>query len=331
MTTALRLAAQRLLSRAARVAILATALSCTSDVGYANRSSHDWIAQLDEPAPTARAQAADALGHILLIDAKNSRVIGALTRVLADTVDAVRTSAAVALIGAGDRAAPAAPAVARLLSDSAHQSVRVLAADVLERIAQPATPVVIAALRNALHDPDVEVRRRAIRVLGGLAPDDGDIVAAISTLLTDPSLVVRISALDALARMRGAASPAVVAVTRALADSNAGVREAATYALAQLGAVPAATAAATAAIVAEPLHDRDATVRAGALYALGSLGRADDRAVIAAALSDPDSIVRREASHALSAFHRHGGRDEALGEPTPEQKCGPRSRVGDRC
>jgi HEAT repeat protein len=86
------------------------------------------------------------------------------------------------------------------------------AADALGRMGPAAVPALIQALQN----PDVSVRRKAVEVLGRVGPDAKDAVPELVKLLDDPDEDVRKSAARTLGRIGPPAQDAVPALVRTL-------------------------------------------------------------------------------------------------------------------
>lgn len=272
-------------------------LGCQGDPGYAGRSSREWIVALDDSSVAVRVRATDALRHILRVKPNSPQVIRALIRALADTADAVRMSAGMALAAEGVRAEGAVPALHNALHDSAHAAVRWQAAMILGSLESSAGQTSVPVLAEALSDSDPQVRAAAAEALGKIGAPSVAALPELRALVNDDGdASVRLKAIEALLII----SPDTAALrplTTALADSAAQVRRAAASALGALGPLAApATAPLTRA-----LSDSSAAVRAAGALALGQIGPAarESRSALLAARRDPSAQVRRLADDAL--------------------------------
>src|SRR6185436_8528665 len=107
---------------------------------------------------------------------------------------------------------------------------------------KPASAAVVAALSEAIHDTDAEVRRQAINTLGQMRAESA--APALASALKDSDGEVREQAARALGELR--ATSAVDALATALKDNDGEVRKQAAFALGEIHdprAVPALTAA----------------------------------------------------------------------------------------
>jgi HEAT repeat protein len=169
----------------------------------------------------------------------------------------------------------AVPALRQALS---HPDVRRrrFAANSLGRLGPAAAPAADALTRAAVEDPDAEVRKRAIRVLGGNTREDelkpffdASVVPALTRALDDAEAENRMAAAEALCPFGARAAGATRALTAQLKDASADVRRQAADALEHIGpeareAIPALTLA---------LADSDPGVRKEAEEALESIRR----------------------------------------------------------
>jgi len=151
---------------------------------------------------------------------------------------------------------------------------------------------IVEALIGVAKDPNVEVRRAAIRSLG-----QHQHRAALPTLreaLRDSDAEVRASALEALSEMQDAASADVIAAL--LRDANKEVRARAIEALTnlELTAPPAG--------LRDALKDPDAEVRHRAAHAVGHFEDAAAVPTLRAMLEDPNAEVREAVVEALASI-----------------------------
>lgn len=271
-------------------------LGCQGDPGYAGRSSREWIAALDDSSVAVRVRATDALRNILRVKPNSPEVIRALIRALADTADAVRMPAGMALAAEGVRAEGAVPALHNALHDSAHAAVRWQAAMILGSLESSAGRTSVPVLAEALSDSDPQVRAAAAEALGKIGAPSVAALPELRALVTDADVSVRRAAVEALPNV-SRDTAALPPLTAALADSAAQVRRAAAFALGALGPLAApATAPLTRA-----LSDSSSAVRAAGALALGQIGPAarESRSALLAARRDPSAQVRRIADDAL--------------------------------
>jgi HEAT repeat protein len=156
-------------------------------------------------------------------------------------------------------------------------------------LSQDSTRAVIRALLEAVRDPDLEVRRAAIRSLGRY--EDPSTAPAFREALRDPDPEIRAIAIEALAEFKDRSS--VGAIAAALRDENVEVRRAAADALDDLPAASARTELIAA------LRDPDAEVRERAISALARLKDPAATDALIAAMKDPKPDVRARAIEAL--------------------------------
>ena len=154
---------------------------------------------------------------------------------------------------------------------------------------QDSTRAVIRALLEAARDPDLEVRRAAIRSLGRY--EDPSTAPAFREALRDPDPEIRTIAIEALAEFKDRSS--VGAIAASLRDENVEVRRAAADALDDLPAASARTELIAA------LRDPDAEVRESVISALARLKDPAATDALIAAMKDPKPDVRARAIEAL--------------------------------
>lgn len=154
-----------------------------------------------------------------------------------------------------------------------------------------------AALRDALHDPDVEVRRTAVTHFGSAGE-----VEALCQGLRDQDPGVTRTALTYLARHRdGRATKAVAAL---LAHADPEIRGAAVAVLGGIGTPEAL------AVVALTAREPDPGVRRAAVRTLGTAGVVEP---LYLALRDRSQEVRQEAVHHLGLLADPGAVRTLLG------------------
>lgn len=147
----------------------------------------------------------------------------------------------------------------------------------------------LPTLREALRDADAEVRAAALEGLSEM--QDAASADAIAALLKDPNKEVRAHAIDALTNLELAAPPA--GLREALKDPDAEVRHQAAHAVGHFedaAAVPALRAM---------LDDTNAEVREAAVEALASIRNEPAIQALIVALKAKDPKVRQAAADAL--------------------------------
>lgn len=262
----------------------------------------------------------------MLMAARTTLVVPALTQALRDRRRPVRRAAALALGKLGAHTTPAmggnddtvckavasssVPALAESLSDPS-EDVRRTAAVALQKFGTYAAPAV-PALLGCLQDPDGGVREHAANTLGQLGKSGIGGAAGSPPILTemlkDSLPAVREAAAVALGRLctswkPGAhyAAPAALALSERLKDEHESVRAAAAASLGHLGA-PVATPSAGA--LTECLQDATANVRIAAAASLKQLGRAALQALplLIVCLHDENEEVRAAAAAAVGGI-----------------------------
>jgi HEAT repeat protein len=193
--------------------------------------------------------------------------------------------AAQALQQLGTNAAPAVPALGRMLREP-NVLLSSTAGVTLGRIGPAALPV----LTDALNDPDFNVRSVACVALGQLGTNAAPAVPRLCEILEQESGPIVASAASALTQVK---EPAVDAVIPLLSRTNAATRRWAAYILGNAGtdankAVPALVAC---------TQDSQVQVRWMAVDALARLGQRSMPAAEAllSMLADPEATVRATA------------------------------------
>lgn len=175
-------------------------------------------------------------------------------------------------------------------------------------VTQDSVRAIIRALLEAVRDPDLEVRRAAIRSLARY--EDPGTAGAFREALRDPDAEIRASAVQALESLKDRSS--VGAIAALLRDENVEVRRAAADALDDLPA-----GAARGELIAA-LRDPDAEVRSSVIGALAKLKDPASVEALTAAMKDPKPDVRAraiEALHELELPSPPPGLLEALRDP----------------
>jgi HEAT repeat protein len=244
------------------------------------------IEALQDEDAGVRQSAAASLGQFGL---QANLVIPALALALEDRATDVRSAAASALARIG-----AVPTLAAVLSNSGSVEARCAAVQSLIAASGDDTPSVLSALRMALEDKDVRVRREASSVLG-LVKLNEDFLPVLTKLLRDPIRTTRQAAIEALGELGAAATTAVPGLIVTLEGSDTKLGTSAAYALGKIG--PGAKAAVPALIAA--MGDDEQNLRqCAAMRALIYIGRESVPGVIRA-LAHDNPVVRRGAALVL--------------------------------
>lgn len=308
--------------------ILFSFVACRPDVGYAGRSSGEWISELSSSDPKSRIHAADVLGKILEIEPQSHDVVDALSRALRDTSDEVRLAAATALTREGVDILGALGGFHAILHDSAHAQVRAMMALIVGSLGSRRGKLLIPALREALHDADAEVRATAVESLGMVGQGRNELQMEIAELSSDAAPRVRLQVVQAMLNLRADSALTLAVVRPALDDSVTYIRSAAAYTLGALG--PAAAAALSNLI--RLLHDPEPSVRLAAAFAIGAIGPAARAALprLAELRRDSSAQVATQTREAIAAVEGKAVSPRSL-EPSMQERCGPGSRSSTRC
>ena len=178
--------------------------------------------------------------------------------------------------------------VAALLSVLKDPDVEVRRAAV-RSLANFEDPATVAAFREALHDSDAEIRSAAVEALGNL--HDAASADAIAALIKDPNKDVRANAIEALTDLELTVAPA--GLLDALRDSDADVRQ---HAAEAVGHFEDARAVPQLRIM---LDDPNGDVRESAVEALGEIRNQEAIDALIVALKAQDPKVRQAAADAL--------------------------------
>jgi HEAT repeat protein len=132
--------------------------------------------------------------------------------------------------------------------------VRILAAKALGELGERAAPAA-DALAAGLRAEDENEREVFIQSLGRLGPAAAPVLDALAAGLEDPSASVRIHTVQALGDLGPAAGPAAAALAQGLADESGGVRHEVELALPKLGPAAQPATEALTALLDHPDHD----------------------------------------------------------------------------
>ena len=291
---------------------------CETDPGYGERSSKEWVQQLQRGTEQQRIEAAGALAKILEIRPNFPAVVAALSFAVGDTSDAVRLTAANALATPGVDPSIALPGLRATLQDSAHPSVRASTAYIIGGLGAGRGIELVPPLVEAVNDSVAVVRGAAIEALGLLKATSESVVAAIIRHSADFDPSVRRAVLQTLMNLRADPSRTVPVARSRLRDSVVSVRMAAAYTLGSLGS----KASPALPDLRNALRDSSAIVRTGAAFAIGEIGPPARAAIpdLKALLSDSSSRVVDQARAALTSI---GGKKLSRGyaEPSRIEKC----------
>ena len=216
----------------------------------------------------------------------------------------------------GARAARIPGAASALVGQLGDKSarVRVHAADALGQIGPQARPSA-KAIGELLRDPNLHVRRAAVRALRKIRPDPQVSIPLLMKGMDDADSAVRIGALDGLAECGKAA---VQPLTEAL-----GREKTAHFACMALGEIGPEAAPAVPALVELLKKDPRPEIRREAALTLGAIGEAAEMATpqLIEALGDADQGIRMGAVFAIG---RIGPVAEMAAKPL-QKMSGPQS------
>ena len=278
------------------------AVSALRDVGAAEQIIPLLLGALDDEDHSVRKQAIHSLRkQVAQASPEQSReVVDALARMLRDSNEVVRWSAANALGGLGASVEGVLEDLADALEDE-NVDVRLKTISALKQIGAPAFPILLEALRSS----DTQVCEAAAKALGDMGPDA---VLPIIRLLADGEWQVRAGAAAALGQL-GPEPGVVSALIASFADERPEVREAAVRAFGRIGLegseVPPSLLGA--------LKDEDPRVRLAVADVLGSMTRATEEVVpvLLGSVDDESTEVRLAVIRALGAM------DDAAGKVGP--------------
>ncbi|KAH7215368.1 armadillo-type protein [Fusarium oxysporum] len=221
--------------------------------------------------------------------------VAALTALLKDGHRRVRSAAAQALGSQSNLPEATVAALVALLKDG-HRRVRSVAAEVLEGQLN-LSEATVAALVALLKDEDNDIRAAAAQALGSQSNLSEATVAALMALLKDEDNDMRYTAAQALGSQSNLSEATVAALTAMLKDGDDDMRAAAAEVLEGQSNLPEATIAALTAL----LKDRDNDIRAAAAQALeGQLNLPEATvAALVAPLKDGHRRVRSVVARAL--------------------------------
>jgi bilin biosynthesis protein len=169
--------------------------------------------------------------------------------------------------------------------------VRLRFAETLGEIGEPATPFLVAALRN---HANVVVRRAAAKTLT-IISDPKAVPDLLHAFLHDEDTVVRSSSAGALARTGEAAVPALLDIL-ASKEHSEDIKGHAAWALAFIGSE-------AADYLYKALNASSLDVRCAVIGAIGHVAQeqSDEKScnLLISSLTDPEALIRTEAASAL--------------------------------
>jgi HEAT repeat protein len=184
---------------------LATAVRAGDEPAYDGKTVSEWVKQLQDKEPKARAEAGRALG---IIGQPAKAAIPDLVKALKDEESLVRDWACYGLSCMGPEAKEAIPELEKVLLNDRVVSVRYMAANALGSMRAEGKPGV-AALCKTLRDDDPWLRHFSAVNLGSIGPAAKDAVPNLVAAFKDSEYVVRKAAVLALGEMGPAAKDAV--------------------------------------------------------------------------------------------------------------------------
>lgn len=207
-----------------------------------------------------------------------------------------RRVAARMLYNLGTSIDEATPYLASALSDP-DRVVRGHSYDALRR-SRAGTPVIIAALTEALRVPDETIRVFAAGELGLYGTDSSPALPVLIETLNDPNPTVRLNVIHTLGRVGRSATNAIPALLQLLSEPKVEVRLSAATAITRLDPRQGRLAIPT---LIEVIKSNDVSLMEVAIEALGDLGAEarSARSVIEPLLSHEDPRVQRAATMAM--------------------------------
>jgi HEAT repeat protein len=235
------------------------------DQSESARITRSLLASLDSKDPLERGDAAFELGAMRLRGEEVTEAVPALVDGLCDADKGVRQAAAEALCSFGKAAAPAVPALARVLRECP-RDLRLPALRILGGVGSQEASLL---LEQNLADPASEIRLDTVTALGTCGPLAGMHVPHLLEMLrSDPDVRVREEAFNSVWLISPNTEQVTQARLLALRDRSATIRKTAMYCLWTAPSDPAPFVATFRAF----LHDPDAAVRNEAIQGLRRIG-----------------------------------------------------------
>lgn len=261
----------------------------------------------DDDSPL-RASAVWALARIDDRDARE-KVLRFLIKVLPQRDDSeLSVVAPMALVMlARDNDALLKIALPRVEDLLAHESAQVKseAAAALAGLGEKAA-VAVPSLEAGLADPDPSMRIAFLAALAAIGPESAAALATIDKLLSDPVPAVRYAAIHAIGKMGPAARAIAPRLMINLKERDEFLQFVSAWALAHVDGKRKNLAALCVAPLVHSLQHHDAHVRTEAATALSLLGPNAKSAVPAleAIANDPDEAVRKAVADALKRIDK---------------------------
>jgi hypothetical protein len=208
-----------------RHAVLILSLALAAGPGFAadppadepvhgGKKLSEWVKQLEDKDPTARADAGRAIG---IMGPQAKAAVPALIKALKDPEPSVRDWACYGLSNIGPHAKDAVPALEDLLLHDKTMKVRRIAANALGSIGPAAKPAVPSLIKT-LQDDDPWMRHFAAVTLGALGESAKDAVPELIKAFGDEEYVVQKSAVEAVGQIGPKAKEAVPALLKVWRD-----------------------------------------------------------------------------------------------------------------
>jgi len=208
-----------------RHAVLILSLALAAGPGFAadppadepvhgGKKLSEWVKQLEDKDPTARADAGRAIG---IMGPQAKAAVPALIKALKDPEPSVRDWACYGLSNIGPHAKDAVPALEDLLLHDKTMKVRRIAANALGSIGPAAKPAVPSLIKT-LQDDDPWMRHFGAVTLGALGESAKDAVPELIKAFGDEEYVVQKSAVEAVGQIGPKAKEAVPALLKVWRD-----------------------------------------------------------------------------------------------------------------
>ena len=213
------------------------------------------------------------------------RIVSALVKAMDDEQSSVRWAAAHALGQIRD------PDTIPALIQALRRNQNYVKRSISDALRHTVSHQSVSHILKALNDPDVNVRRTAVEILGRLGEEDVKVVPALLNCLQDADHTVRRDAIEALGQLRS--TEAVPALIELLESTEWELRWAATEAIGRIGASEAVDH------LLPLLQDSDGYVCRAAVEALGHSG--DSRTIphLLQAMNSQKPFVQQAAAKAL--------------------------------
>jgi HEAT repeat protein len=308
------------LGRGLLLVLAASAVGCDLGISPAGnkaaRQTAAAAADRSDPEAHLRAEKLHASAR------RGSLALEEVIAALDDPSPLVRRAGLEILASQGPKAAPAVPALLRLLEHEGDRQAAVktlsslgpevlvqayrdraagqpqVRTGILEALGRlgPSASTAVPLLLEALGDADAGVRCTASIALGWTGVRSQEVLQALQERLQDADSQVRFHAAEALARLDSSGAPMVEVLVEHLGKADADRRLAAVAALARLGSAARASTGSLRQLLS---RDPDWRVRAAAAKALGRIEGPGAVPDLIEALADDEQEVRNAAAEAL--------------------------------